>query len=48
MLCMPAFWPPRFRCVGVVDGCPIGLSLMAKAGRDRALIGLARATILAG
>jgi amidase len=31
--------------LGIVDGCPIGLSLIAPRGRDRALIGLARSIL---
>jgi amidase len=44
MLCMSGLsgLPQISLPLGVVDGCPIGLSLIAPRGRDRALIGLAR------
>jgi amidase len=47
MLCMSGLsgLPQISLPLGIVDGCPIGLSLIAPRGRDRALIGLARAIL---
>jgi amidase len=47
MLCMSGLsgLPQISLPLGIVDGCPIGLSLIAPRGRDRALIGLARSIL---
>ena len=47
MLCMSGLsgLPQISLPLGIVDGGPIGLSLIAPRGRDRALIGLARAIL---
>jgi amidase len=47
MLCMSGLsgLPQISLPLGVVNGCPIGLSLIAPRGRDRALIGLARSIL---
>jgi amidase len=49
MLCMSGLsgLPQISLPLGIVDGGPIGLSLIAPRGRDRALIGLARAILAA-
>ena len=47
MLCISGLsgFPQISLPLGSVDGCPIGLSLIAPPGRDRALIALARAIL---
>ena len=47
MLCMAGLsgFPQISMPLGIVDGCPVGLSLFAPHGRDRALVGLARAIL---
>jgi amidase len=47
LLCMSGLsgFPQISLPLGIVDGCPIGLSLLAPPGRDRALIGLARSIL---
>ena len=47
MLCISGLsgFPQISLPLGVVDGCPIGVSLIAPPGRDRALIGLARSIL---
>jgi amidase len=47
MLCISGLsgFPQISLPLGIVDGCPIGLSLIAPPGRDRALVALARAIL---
>jgi amidase len=47
MLCISGLsgFPQISIPLGSVDGCPIGLSLIAPPGRDRALIDLAQAIL---
>jgi amidase len=47
LLCMSGLsgFPQISLPIGIVDGCPIGLSLLGPPGRDRALIELARSVL---